>query len=154
MTFYDLKKLNIKLLDFICLLSPLGVVTKIVSNGEHNLVELEFHQNLLKSDGIKVRDNEYLENSLIKLYNDNNHGFIINENTGIFELPFGIEEDSHYIDKLNKKDSIEISKYIRKTFPKDCHKILKKGITIEDNKYTDPTKINLHQIPGYKTIKV
>jgi hypothetical protein len=153
MTFYDLKKLNIKLLDFICLLSPLGVVNKIVSNGEHNLVELEFHQSLLKTNGIKVKGDEYLENSLIKLYNDNNHGFIINQNTGIFELPFGIKEDSHYIEKLNKKNSVEISKYIRKNFPKDCHKILKKGITIEENKYTDPTKINLHKIPGYKTIK-
>ena len=39
MTFYNLKQLNIRLSDFICLLSPLGVVTKIVSNGNQNLVQ-------------------------------------------------------------------------------------------------------------------
>ena len=53
MTFYDLKKLNIKLADFICLMSPLGVVTKIVNNGNQNLVLIEFHDNLFKNNWIR-----------------------------------------------------------------------------------------------------
>jgi len=155
MTFYDLKELNIKLADFICLLSPLGVVTKIVSNGNQNLVQLEFHDNVLKNNGIPISDNEYIEDSLIKLYRDNTYGFIINDKMGIFELPYGIEEDNIYIQKLVDKNSKSISKYIRKNFPKDCHKILKRGLTINnDNKFSDPNKININSFPGYKTIKV
>ena len=101
MTFFDLKELNIKLTDFICLLSPLGVVTKIVSNGNQNLVQLEFHDNILKNNGIPISDNEYIEDSLIKLYRDNTYGFIINDKMGIFELPYGIEKDNIYITKLD-----------------------------------------------------
>ena len=132
----------------------MGVVTKLVSNGKRNLVEIEFHNNLLKNNGIFVKDDEYLEDSLIRLYKDNNHGYIINEKTGIFELPYGIEDTSFYIKKMDKKDINAISKFIRKKFPKDCQMILKKGISMNDIKYTDPTKINLNKIPGYKSIEV
>ena len=97
MTFYNLKELNIKLTDFICLLSPLGVVNKIVSNGNQNLVEIEFHNDLFKNTGIEIKENNYIENSLIKLYEDSNYGFIINDKIGIFELPHGIDENSLYI---------------------------------------------------------
>ncbi len=154
MTFYNLKELNIKLTDFICLLSPLGVVNKIVSNGNQNLVEIEFHNDLFKNTGIEIKENNYIENSLIKLYEDSNYGFIINDKIGIFELPYGIDENSIYINNLDEKNNKNISKYIRKNFPKDCHKILKKGININKGKLTDPTKININNIPGYKSITV
>ena len=154
MTFYNLKELNIKLTDFICLLSPLGVVNKIVSNGNQNLVEIEFHNDLFKNTGIEIKENNYIENSLIKLYEDSNYGFIINDKIGIFELPHGIDENSLYINNLDEKNNKNISKYIRKNFPKDCQKILKNGININKGKLTDPTKININSIPGYKSIKV
>ena len=77
MTFYDLKMLNIKLSDFVCLMSPLGVVTKIFNNGNRNLVQIEFHDNLLKNTGITVEENNYIEDSLIRLYKDTNYCLII-----------------------------------------------------------------------------
>lgn len=154
MTFYNLKELNIKLTDFICLLSPLGVVNKIVSNGNQNLVEIEFHNDLFKNTGIEIKENNYIENSLIKLYEDSNYGFIINDKIGIFELPYGIDENSIYINNLDEKNNKNISKYIRKNFPKDCQKILKNGININKGKLTDPTKININNMPGYKSIPV
>ena len=46
MSFYNLKELNIKLIDFSTLLSPLGVVKKIVSNGNKHLFEINFHDSL------------------------------------------------------------------------------------------------------------
>lgn len=154
MTFYDLKKLNIKLSDFICLLSPLGVVNKIVSNGNKNLVEIEFHKHLLINDGIQLTEDNFIDNSLIKLYQDSNYGFIINNNIGILELPYGIKDNDVYIQNLNEKNSKNISKYIRKNIPKDCFKILSKGIKIPDRKLTDPNKININNMPGYKSIIV
>lgn len=152
MTFYDLKKLNIKLSDFVCLLSPLGVVTKITNNGNQNLVQIEFHDNLFKQNGISIKEDDYIEDSLIRLYNDSNYGFIINEKNGIFELPFGIGDDSFYIKNLDDKNTKNIAKYFRKNFPKDCQKILKKGISLDNIKYTDPDKININSILGNKII--
>ena len=154
MTFYDLKNLNIKLSDFICLLSPLGVVNKIVSNGNQNLVEIEFHNKLLINEGIQIKEDNYIDNCLIKLYQDSNYGFIINDKIGIFELPRGIKENDLYIKNLNEKNSKNISKYIRKNMPKDCFNILSKGIKINRGKLSDPNKININNIPGYKSIKV
>lgn len=154
MTFYDLKMLNIKLSDFVCLMSPLGVVTKIFNNGNRNLVQIEFHDNLLKNTGITVEENNYIEDSLIRLYKDTNYGFIINQKVGIFELPIGIEEDSNYIKNITDKSTKGISKYVRKTFPKDCLLILKKGISLDKTKHTDPNNINLNSVLGNKTIIV
>jgi hypothetical protein len=154
MTFYDLKKLNIKLADFICLLSPLGVVTKIVNNGNKNLVQIEFHDNLLKKNGIQIKEDDYIEDSLIRLYKDSKYGFIINDKIGIIELPYGIEEDSFYIKQLNEKTNKTISKFVRKKFPKDCQIILNKGISIDNIKYTDPNNININSILGHKSINV
>ena len=154
MTFYNLKQLNIRLSDFICLLSPLGVVTKIVSNGKQNLVQIEFHNDVLKNNGILIKDNEYINDSLIKLYKDNTHGFIVNDKIGILELPYGIEENSLYINKVSEKNIKNISKFVRKNIPKDCFNILSKGINIINEKCTDPNKININNIPGYKSIPV
>lgn len=154
MTFYDLKKLNIKLADFISLMSPLGVVTKIVNNGNKNLVQIEFHDNLFKNNGLQIKEDDYIEDSLIRLYKDSKYGFIINDKIGILELPYGIEEDSLYIKNLVNKTNKNISKYVRKKFPKDCQMILNKGIAINNIQYTDPNNINLNSILGHKSINV
>ena len=95
-----------------------------------------------------------MDNCLIKLYQDSNYGFIINDKIGIFELPRGIKENDLYIKNLNEKNSKNISKYIRKNMPKDCFNILSKGIKINRGKLSDPNKININNIPGYKSIKV
>ena len=154
MTFYDLKMLNIKLSDFVCLMSPLGVVTKIFNNENKNLVQIEFHDNLLKNTGITIEENNFIEDSLIKLYRDANYGFIINQKIGIFELPNGIDVESNYIKNINDKTTKGISKHVRKTFPKDCLMILKKGISLDKTKHTDPNNVNLNSILGNKTISI
>ena len=51
MSFYNLKELNIKLIDFSILLSPLGVVKKIVTNGDKHLFEINFHNSLNLYEG-------------------------------------------------------------------------------------------------------
>tara|TARA_Y100000389_G_C17402726_1_gene486262 strand:- start:823 stop:1308 length:486 start_codon:yes stop_codon:yes gene_type:complete len=161
MNYYTLNDLNIKLLDFIILLSPLGDVKKFVSNGNQHLVEIFFHKELiLKIDNdnitnnkINLESNGNLNDSLLKIYNDMKLGFIINNKCAIIEIPKGINADSAYLEKVKDKDKQTISKYIRKNIPKDCQKILKSNIVCK-NKITDPDKINILNFPGYQQVQV
>ena len=52
-----------------------------------------------------------------------------NLNIAILELPKGIEDNNDYLSTLKEKNRESISKYIRKTLPKDCQKISKKKIS-------------------------
>ena len=161
MNYYTLNDLNIKLLDFIILLSPLGHVKKFVSNGNQHLVEIFFHKELIlkmdsddiNNDKIDLNSNGNLNNSLLKIYNDLKLGFIINNKSAIIEIPKGIDTDSSYLEKVKDKDKNTISKFIRKNIPKDCQKILKSDIVCK-NKITDPEKINILNFPGYQQVQV
>ena len=161
MNYYTLNDLNIKLLDFIILLSPLGDVKKFVSNGEQHFVEIFFHKDLiLKIDNeninnnkIDLKSNGNLNDSLLKIYNDLNLGFIINNKCAIIEIPKGIESDNTYLEKVKDKSKQSISKYLRKNIQKDCQKILKSNIICK-NKITDPEKINILNFPGYQKVQV
>ena len=161
MNYYTLNDLNIKLLDFIILLSPLGDVKKFVSNGNQHLVEIYFHKDLiLKIDNddinknkIDLKSNGNLNDSLLKIYNDIKLGFIINNKSAIIEIPKGINTDSAYLEKIQDKNKQTISKYLRKNIPKDCQKILKSDIICK-NKITDPEKINILNFPGYQKVQV
>ena len=161
MNYYTLNDLNIKLLDFVILLSPLGDVKKFVSNGEQHLVEIFFHKDLiLKIDNdsisnnkIDLKSNGNLNDSLLKIYNDLKFGFIINNKCAILEIPKGIDSDNTYLEKVKDKSKQSISKYLRKNIPKDCQKILKSNIICK-NKITDPEKINILNFPGYQKVQV
>lgn len=161
MNYYTLNDLNIKLLDFVILLSPLGDVKKFVSNGEQHLVEIFFHKDLiLKIDNdsisnnkIDLKSNGNLNDSLLKIYNDLKFGFIINNKCAIIEIPKGINSDNTYLEKVKDKSKQSISKYLRKNIPKDCQKILKSNIICK-NKITDPEKINILNFPGYQKVQV
>lgn len=152
MNYYTLRELNIKLLDFIALLSPLGDVKKIVSNGGRHLVEINLHNSIL--DSRKETNNNNLEKTIIKIYRDTKLGYIISDNIVILELPQGIEVNDNYLSNLKEKSRESISKYIRKTLPKDCQKISKKKINLENEVLTDPEKINILNFPGYRTVSV
>ena len=162
MNYYTLCDLKIKLLDFISLLSPLGNVKKIVSNGVRHLVEINFHNSILQSNkdenintnSISTINQNILDNTLIKVYNDNNLGYIINDNTAILELPKGIEDNDEYLKNLKEKTKESISKYIKKNLPKDCQKILKKKINLEGKNLTNPENINILNFPGYRIVSV
>lgn len=154
MNYYTLCELNIKLLDFISLLSPLGNVKKIVSNGAKHLVEINFHNSIFKNENNKNMTNDILDKTIIKIYNDNNLGYIINDNTAILELPKGIEDNNEYLNSLKEKNKETISKYIKKNIPKDCQKILKTKINMEGKNLTDPEKINILNFPGYRIVSV
>lgn len=155
MTFYTLKDLNIKLLDFINLLSPLGQVKKIVSNGDRHLVEIYFHDkvNIDNSNlGNEFKDS-YINNTLFKLYFDIKMGYIINNNLCILEIPNGIDSNNNYLNNLKCKDKINISKFIKKNIPKDCLKILKHRFVL-NSKITDPESVNILNFNGYHKILV
>ena len=167
MNFYTLNELNIKLVDFIALLSPLGDVKKIVSNGIRHLVEIKFHDSIINNINNNINDNindninnninytnKDLNKTIIKIYKDNNLGYIISNNTGILELPKGIEDNDEYLNSLKDKNKENISKFIRKTLPKDCQKISKKKLVLGDCKCTDPEKINIINFPGYRQVSV
>ena len=158
---FNLQNLNIKTVDFICLLSPLGNVKKILSDGNKFLIEIEFHKNLIdsneNSDSIIIDTDEYIGNSIMKIYKHENEYFIINKNTGIIEIPNNFDENHYYFQKINgEKNKKILSKFIRKNFPKDCHNILKKGINLKkcNDKVIDPLQINLSNLQGYKTISL
>ena len=91
MNYYTLCELNIKLLDFISLLSPLGDVKKIVSNGIRHLVEINLHNSILDSgkdnntNDINNKNNN-IEKKIIKIYRDQKLGYIINDNIAILEF--------------------------------------------------------------------
>lgn len=152
MTFYTLKDLNIKIIDFINLLSPLGIVKKIVSNGEQHLVEIYFHcpLNIERNDNI---EQNYINKTLLKLYYDTNMGYIINERLCILEIPQGIDINNNYLNDLKIKDKKNIGKFLRKNIPKDCHNILKHNLLL-NNKISDPDKINILNFKGYQRISV
>lgn len=154
MNYYTLCELNIKLLDFVSLLSPLGDVKKIVSNGMKHLVEINFHNSILELTNNKSDEKEHFDKTIIKIYKDNNFGYIINNNTAILELPIGIEDNSEYLSTLKDKNKDTISKYIKKTLPKDCMKISKNKILMNSKKLTDPEKINISNFPGYRKVCV
>lgn len=151
MTFFTLKDLKIKLVDFINLLSPLGVVKKIVSNGEQHLFEIYFHNSLIIENSDE--HNNYMNNSILKLYYDVNLGNIVNEKLCILEIPNGINTNDKYFRNCKNKDKETISKFLRKNIPKDCHNILKNNIKIK-NKITNPDKINISNLNGYQRVLV
>ena len=153
MTLYTLKDLNIKLLDFVVLLSPLGTVKKIVSNGDKYLFEIYFNNKInIRYEKI-TETNNYINNSIFKLYYDNKLGYIINDKLCILEISKGIYIDDTYLRNLQVKDKKNISKYLRKNIPKDCQIILKNNLFI-DKKKTDPDKVNITNFNGYHKILV
>ena len=154
MCYYSLKDLNIKLVDFISLLSPLGSVRRIISNGDTHLAEICFHNSISLSNNKNQKEKDILEETILKIYKDNIYGFIINNNIGIIEIPKGIDEDNSYLSSLKKKDKESISKYIRKNIPKDCMKLVKNKIMLEDCNQTDPEKVNISTFPGYSKVNI
>ena len=81
MSFYNLKELNIKLIDFSILLSPLGVVKKIVTNGNRHLFEINFHNSLNLYEGkfeINKKKN-LIKTTPIKIFFEKKLGYIIND---------------------------------------------------------------------------
>jgi len=155
---FNLQKLNIKSVDLIQLLSPLGTVKKILSNGNKYLIEIEFHNDLIseRNDSFIINEEEYIGNSIMKMYKHDNQYLIINKNTGILEIPNNLDENHNYFQNLNGEKNIKnVGKFIRKNFPKDCHNILKKGININTyNKILDPLEINISNFSGYRTISL
>ena len=117
MTYYTLNDLNIKLVDFIGLLSPLGYSKKIASNGNRHLVEIYFNQYLDIDNSVKSKELNFINSTLLKLYFDNKMGYIINNKLCILEIPNGIYDNDIYLDKLEIKNKISISKYLRKNIP-------------------------------------
>lgn len=144
----SLNKLNIKIIDFIYLLSPLGVVKKIVSNGSQHLFEINFHKVInLNDTGIKLK-NGYIEDTNIKIFNHNNHGYLLNNKQAIIEISNDFE--------INEDNISNISKLLKKNIAKDCSKILKRGIFInhENGLITDPEKINILNFDNYQKVDV
>ena len=156
MSFYNLKELNIKLIDFTSMLSPLGVVKKIVSDGDKHLFQISFHESL------KIREGKYevnkkqnnIKHSPIKIYFEDNLGFIINETCGILEIPNNINIDNEYFSELKEKDIKNVTKHLRKNLPKDSQNILRNGIKIKGKKITDPDTINIINFNGFHTVSL
>ena len=148
MNFLTLKQLNIKLLDFTTLLSPLGVVKKIVSNGEKHLFEINFHNkiNIYTGKYQLNKKTNTIDNTFLKLFYDSKYGLIINENSCIIEIPNSIQVD----DKLD--DLKSVVKKIRKMIPKDCSNILNGGLNLEKRKITDPESINIINFNGFQKV--
>ena len=72
MNFLSLNQLNLKILDFTNLMTPLGVVKKLVSNGDTHLFQILFHTKISLMDGeFKVDKNtNVIENTHFKLFCD------------------------------------------------------------------------------------
>ena len=156
MSFYNLKQLNIKLIDFTTMLSPLGVVKKIVSDGDKHLFEINFHEPLKLYEGeyeVNKKQNN-IKNTPIKIYFEDNLGLIINDNSGILEIPNNIDIDNEYFSQLKDKDIKNITKFIRKNLPKDSQNILKNGLKIKGKKITDPDKINIINFEGFHSVNL
>ena len=156
MSFYNLKELNIKLIDFSTMLSPLGVVKKIVSNGDKHLFEIYFHEPL------KIIDGEYevskkkngIKNTPLKIYFEDNLGFIINGTSGIVEISNNINIDNEYFSNIKETDCKNVAKHLRKNIPKDSQNILRNGLRIKGKKITDPDKINIINFDGFHTVNL
>ena len=147
MNFLSLNQLNLKILDFTNLMTPLGVVKKIVSNGETHLFEILFHSKILLMDGqFKVDKNtNIIENTHFKLFCDKELGFIINENCCIIEIPNMIEVDKN-------EDLKTITKNLRKNITKKCSQILQSGFNLKKKKITDPESINIINFEGFHVV--
>ena len=150
MVFYTLKELNIKILDFATLLSPLGVVKKISSNGERHLFEIFFHNKIKILDGeLKVKQKgSNIDNTFLKLFYDSSLGFIINDSSCIIEIPNSIDP------KSQETDLRIIGKQIRKNIPKDLSKILKFGFNLKKRKITNPESINILNLVGFHNVNL
>ena len=150
MSFYTLNELNIKILDFITLLSPLGVVKKIVSNGNKHLFEINFHNKMKFKDGNNKpsKNTNYISGNIIRLYFDNNLGFIVNDTSCILEIPNNLEI------KDTETDIKKISKTIRKNIPKLSVDILNNGLNLKNRKITNPESINILNFEGYHSVSV
>jgi hypothetical protein len=156
MSFYNLKELNIKLIDFATMLSPLGVVKKIVSNGEKHLFEIYFHESLKLYEGqyeVNKKQNN-INHTPLKIYFEDNLGFIINETSGILEISNNINIDNEYFENIKDKISKNITKHLRKNIPKDSQNILRNGLKLKGKKITDPDKINIINFDGYHTVNL
>lgn len=156
MSFYNLKQLNIKLIDFTSMLSPLGVVKKIVSDGDKHLFEINFHQSLKLNEGeyeLNKKKNN-IKNTPLKIYSEDNLGLIINETSGILEISNTIDIDSDYFSSLKERDIKSITKFIRKNLPKDSQNILRNGLKIKGKKITDPNKINIINFEGFHSVNL
>ncbi len=147
MNFLSLNQLNLKILDFTNLMTPLGVVKKIVSNGDTHLFEILFHSKILLMDGqFKVDKNtNIIENTHFKLFCDQELGFIINENCCILEIP-------NMIEIKNNEDIKIITKNLRKNITKQCSKILQTGFNLKRMKITDPESINIINFEGFHVV--
>ena len=150
MSFHTLNELNIKLVDFVTLLSPLGVVKKIVSNGDKHLFEIFFHHKVESIKGLNkpTKNTNYISGDLIKLFYDKNYGFIVNDNSCILEIPNNLT--------INKteNDLKTIGKNIRKLIPKISIEILNNGLDLKKRKITNPESINILNFDGYHTVSV
>ena len=149
MSFNSLNELNIKLLDFITLLSPLGVVKKIVSDGDKHLFEIFFHNkiNNLKGGIQPLKDSHFVSGEVIKLFYDDRYGFIINENSCILEIPNVLEINENLDLKINAKN-------IRKLIPKIAINILNNGFNLKNRKITNPESINILYFEGFHIVTV
>lgn len=149
MSFNTLNELNIKLLDFITLLSPLGVVKKIVSNGDTHLFEIFFHNKIDNIKGIlkPLKESHYISGNIFKLYYDDKYGFIINDNSCILEIPNNL-----FIN--DNKDLKTNSKNIRKIIPKIAINILNNGFNLKNRKITNPESINILNFEGFHSVTV
>lgn len=150
MSFHSLNELNIKLVDFITLLSPLGVVKKIVSNGNTHLFEIIFHNKVDSIKGLNKpsKNTNFILGEIIKLFNDEKYGFIINENTCILEIPNNINISD------SDDDIKKIGKNIRKQIPKIAINILNNGLNLKNKKITNPESINILNFEGYHSVSV
>jgi len=150
MSFYTIKELNIKLLDFTTILSPLGVVKRILSNGDRHLFEINFHNKIPIYNGkyIVKKETNIIDSTLLKLFFDTKLGLIINETSCILEIPNLLEI------KSDIKDIKIIGKNVKKTIIKDLSNIFKDGYNLKNRKITDPQSINLINFNGFQTINV
>ena len=150
MSFHTLNELNIKLADFITLLSPLGVVKKMVSNGDTHLFEIFFHNKVenIKGENKPAKNTHFILGDIIKLFYDNKHGFIINENTCIIEIPNNLSVNK------GENDLKKIGKDIRKKIPKIAVNILNSGLNLKNRKITNPESINILNFEGYHSVSV
>ena len=156
MSFYNLKELNIKLIDFSTLLSPLGVVKKIVSNGNKHLFEINFHDSLNLYEGeyeINKKKN-LIKKKPIKIFFEDKLGYIINDNIGILEISDDIDVDDEYFSELKVKDSKNVTKFLRKNIPKNSQNILRNGLKLKGKKITDPEKINILNFDGFHMVSL
>ena len=156
MSFYNLKELNIKLIDFSTLLSPLGVVKKIVSNGNKHLFEINFHDSLNLYEGeyeINKKKN-LIKKTPIKIFFEDKLGYIINDNIGILEISDDIDVDDEYFSELKVKDSKNVTKFLRKNIPKNSQNILRNGLKLKGKKITDPEKINILNFDGFHMVSL